>query len=237
MSNFKKKHPNGAYVRDVHLAHLIDGARRTKPDGYPIIEGWMVAKEPPEELAQWDQRNCVKDEDKTGMSFYCGDHTFTPVQNNPRAYVDKLKKYKCIIGLDASPYDNMPLVVQKSQIFCNLAITYYFGMQGIKVVPNVRVGCEDTLSSLEAYPKNHLISIGTNGFTRDLKNRDIFERQVRQVVEYLDPSGIIVYGPASQFIFKSAIERNIPIYQFDSFIMKRNKARKKSKKEGETAER
>lgn len=47
MSNFKKKHPAGAYVRDVHLAYLIKGARRTKGEGYPIIEGWMIAKHPP----------------------------------------------------------------------------------------------------------------------------------------------------------------------------------------------
>lgn len=48
MSNFKKKHPAGAYVRDVHLAYLIKGARRTKGEGYPIIEGWMIAKHPPQ---------------------------------------------------------------------------------------------------------------------------------------------------------------------------------------------
>ena len=29
-------------IRDVYLAYLIEGARRTKSDEFPIIEEWMV---------------------------------------------------------------------------------------------------------------------------------------------------------------------------------------------------
>ncbi len=49
----KRKSP---YLRDVYLAYLIDGARRTGTDGFPIIEEWMVATEPPKEIIQWDRR-------------------------------------------------------------------------------------------------------------------------------------------------------------------------------------
>lgn len=225
MSNLQSKNPKQPYTRDVYLAYLIDGARRTKPDGYPIIEGWMIADNPPDRLAQWDQRSSVIDPTSTGMSFYCVDPKLRPVLNNPKAYTEKLRKYQCVIGMDASPYDNMPLVVQKSQIYCNLAITYYYGMQGLKIIPNVRVGTTDTLSSLDAYPKHHLISIGTNGFTRDLCNRDIFKSQVTTITETLQPSGIVVYGPASDYIFESAISESIPLYQYDSFMMMRNNSR------------
>lgn len=115
------------FLRDVYLAYLIANARRTKTDEYPIIEEWMVATEPPEEIIQWDRRGDVVDNKNTAISFYCCDPGFQPVLNNPKNYVDKLKQYQCVIGLDASPYDNMPLVVQKSQIFLNLACTYYYG--------------------------------------------------------------------------------------------------------------
>ena len=237
MSNFKKKHPAGAYVRDVHLAYLIKGARRTKGEGYPIIEGWMIAKHPPEDIFQWDKRNEVTDPANTAMSFYCNDVGFTPILNNPQKYVEKLKKYQCVIGLDASPYDNMPPVVQKSQIFCNLAVTDYFGTQGIKVVPNVRLGSEETLDSLDAYPKHHLIAIGTNGFTWSLANRVIFKNQVDLVVKELAPSGILVYGPASDYIFEYAKQQGVQIYQYDSFTMKRNMQRKVLSKERDKGER
>ena len=230
MSNFKSNHPKQAYVRDVYLAYLINGARRTKEEGYPIIEGWMIADTPPSYVAQWDRRNEVSDPVKTAMSFYCVDPSLTPVLNNPKRYVEKLGSYHSVIGMDASPFDNMPPVVQKSQIFCNLAITYYYGTCGLKVIPNVRLGTEVTYDSLEAYPKHHLIAIGTNGFTKSLKNRGIFKEQIELVVESLEPKGIVVYGPATDDLFESARERVIPIYQYDSYMMKRNKRRKEEKK-------
>lgn len=233
MSNFKKKHPNGAYTRDIHLAYLIKGARRTEKEGYPIIEGWMIAKELPDSIIQWDCRSTVKEKERTAMSFYCRDESFTPILNNPRKYVDLLRPYQCVIGLDASPFDNMPPVVQKSQIYCNLATTYYFGTMGLKVIPNVRVGTKVTYDSLDAYPRNHLIAIGTNGFTRSLDNRIIFKEQVEIVVNTLIPSGIVVYGPASDYIFESAIRKDIPVYQYDSYIMKRNQLRKMGREKSE----
>lgn len=217
------------YIRDVYLAYLIDGAKRTATDGYPIIEKWMVAKEPPKEVFQWDRRYDVKEPCNSGMSFYCVDEKLIPVLNNPDKYTEKLSKYQCVLGMDASPYDNMPLVVQKSQIYDNLAITYFYGKNGLKIIPNVRLGVNDTLSSLEAYPQNTLISIGTHGFTHNLSNRKIFREQVRIVVDTLYPAGILVYGPASEYVFESAISSNIPLYQYDSYTMNRNKLMKKQK--------
>ena len=210
------------YLRDVYLAYLIANARRTKTDEYPIIEEWMVATEPPKEIIQWDRRSDVIDEKSTAISFYCSDPSFQPILNNPKNYVEKLKKYQCIIGLDASPYDNMPLVVQKSQIFLNLATTYYYGSEGIKIIPNVRLGDNRTISSLEAYPRHTLIAIGTHGFIKRIDNRTIFAEQLQIVVDELEPTGICVYGPACNDLFDYARLKGIPIYQFDSYTMKEN---------------
>ena len=210
------------FVRDVYLAYLIDGARRTETDEFPIIEEWMVATEPPKEIIQWDRRQDVKKPVDTAICFYCNDPVFTPILGNPKRYIEKMKQYNCVVGIDASPYDNMPIVVQKSQIFLNLGITYYYGSLGIKVIPNVRLGDDRTLSSLEAYPKHSLIAIGTHGFTKRLDNRYIFAEQVQKIIDYLEPSGICVYGPASDEIFGYARLKGIPIHQYDSYTMKEN---------------
>ncbi len=222
--------PKKPFIRDVFQAELIKGASFTSPDGYPIIERWMIPSEPPEELYQWDRRYDVVCPEKVGMSFYCNDSGFIPILNNPQKYTDLLRKYKCIVGLDPSPYDNMPLVVQKSQIFNNLAISYYYGTQGLKVIPNVRLGSNETMGALSAYPKETLIAIGTHGFTWKLDNRIKFHDQLCVVIDVLRPSGIVVYGPASDYIFESAIEKGIPIYQYDSYTMKQN-AKDKAERE------
>ena len=217
------------YVRDVFLAYLVEDARRTEPDGFPIIEAWMVSGTPPKEMIQWDRRRDVTDPESTGMCFYCSDPAFQPILGNPKAYVEKLKKYGMVVGLDPSPYDNMPLAVQKSQIYLNLATTFYFGKQGIKVIPNVRLGSPDTHCCLDAFPKRTLIAIGTHGFTLRKENRAIFAEQIKAVVDSLDPSGICVYGPASDEMFGYARSKGIPIYQYDSYTMKEN-AKDKAKR-------
>lgn len=210
------------YLRDVYLAYLVEDAARTEPDGFPIIEEWMVARKPPKEIIQWDRRRDVVDPKNTGMCFYCCDPTFQPILGNPKAYTDKLQQYATVVGLDASPFDNMPLVVQKSQIFLNLAITFYFGKQGIRIIPNVRLGSMATLPSLDAYPKHTLIAIGTHGFTRNKNNRTIFAEQIKEIVNRVEPSGILVYGPASDELFGYAKSKGVSIYQYDSYTMKQN---------------
>ena len=222
----KRKSP---YLRDVYLAFLISDARRTQTDEYPIIEKWMVSTEQPKEIIQWDRRMDVKDPASTAICFYCQDPGFQPILNNPDNYVNKLKLYQCVVGLDASPYDNMPIVVQKSQIFLNLACTYYYGKNGIKIIPNVRLGDERTISSLEAYPRNTLIAIGTHGFSKKLESRYIFAEQMQKVVDILEPSGICVYGPATSEILGWPMIKGIPIFQYDSFTMKENAKDKKNR--------
>lgn len=224
------------FVRDIYYAYLINGARRTKKEGYPIIEGYMVSDKPPKELSQWDQRSQIKDKSVTGISFYSQDKYLLGIINQPIKYIDELKEYQVVIGMDASPYDNMPPVVQKSQIFLNLALTYFYGSIGIKVIPNVRIGTNVTYDSLEAYPKNHLISIGTNGFINEKRNIKIFIEQIKLVVDTLKPSGIIVYG--YDYLKKQKIDlfsyprsKKIKIYQYDSCIMKRNNILNAIKKE------
>lgn len=215
------------FIRDIYYAYLINGARRTKKEGYPIIEGYMVSDIPPKKITQWDQKSQVKDKGIIGMSFYSQDKYLLGILNQPVKYIEELKNYQVVLGMDASPFDNMPAVVQKSQIFINLSLTYFYGSVGLKVIPNVRVGTEVTYNSLEAYPKNHLISIGTNGFIREKKNIDIFIEQIKIVVDTLRPTGIIVYGydylkRQKIDLFSYPRSKGIPIYQYDSCMMKRN---------------
>ena len=217
------------FLRDLYLAYLTKNAKRTNVDEYPIIEEWMVSKEPPSKIIQWDRRRDVENPKDSTISFYCNDTGFQPILNNPKKYVEKLRVYECVIGIDASPYDNMPLWVQKSQIGLNLAITYYFGKHGIKIIPNVRIGCDLTITSLEAYPMHTLICIGTNGFIKRIDNREVFKKQIKMIVDVLQPSGICVYGIALDELFNYVRLKNIPIYQYDSYTMIENKKDKFSK--------
>ena len=104
------------------------------------------------------------------------------------------------------------------------------GKCGLKIIPNVHISdSSGSEESLLAYPKHVLISIGTNGFTWEVANRDVFMNQVSRIVDLLEPIGIIVYDPAAIDIFITPRFKGIPIYQFDSFMQKRNSSRKRKK--------
>lgn len=236
MTKFNSFRSEVPYLRDVFLAYLIDGAERTERYGYPIIPSDFCYTKVPGDVAQWDKRSNVKDPKHTAMSFYCKDQYFQPILSNPKAYVDKLRVYECLIGMDCSPFDNMPAWVADHQIGLNLAITYYFGKCGLKMIPNIRIAnTPGSDESLAAYPKHVLIAIGTNGFTKDLANRDIFMNQVSKIIETLEPAGIVVYGPAADDIFVAPRFMGIPIYPFESFMQKRGSSRKR-KKEGDVGD-
>lgn len=86
----KSKNP---YIRDVYLAYLIKGAKRTEFDEYPVLEKWMVSNKPPKEIIQWNRRQDVKIPENTTMCFYCDDYALNPILNNPKAYIEKLRSY------------------------------------------------------------------------------------------------------------------------------------------------
>ena len=65
-------------------------------------------------------------------------------------------------------------------------------------------------------------AVGTNGFIWRLDNRKIFRDQMNIVIDVLHPTGIIVYGQSYDYVFQTAIDANIPIYQYDSHTIKRN---------------
>ena len=65
------------------------------------------------------------------------------------------------------------MIMQKSQIYDNLSLTYFYGTNGIPVIPNIRCGDDDLLPEfLEAIPKKSMIAIGTHGFCKEMRGAD-----------------------------------------------------------------
>ena len=219
----KKNRVTNICARDEFLFYLCRNASLTGEDEYPILKLDMVSTKIPQEMVQWDCRYEVKSPNKTAMSFYCTDSGFTPILNNPHNYVEKLRKYQSIVGLDASPYDNMSITVQKSQIYANLATSYYFGSNGLKIIPNLRLGDSRTIGMIAAVPKECMICIGANGFLWKLSNRKVFKEQVEIIVHELRPSIVLVYGIDIGDVFDAPKKAGIPIYFYMSHSNKRNR--------------
>lgn len=210
-------------IKDTFQAYLVEGANFTEEDEYPIIEMEMVSKEKPIKIIPFNKYKEEKNISECYICFYAPDETFERIRRNPKKYTSLFKRCNGIIGFDFSVHVDMPLIKQKSQMNDNLSLTYYYGRKGIKIIPNIRFGTEETCDEfLSAMPHNTLIAIGTHGFIQLKSQKYNWFRELNKIIDVLNPSGIIVYGFLEGKIFDS-IKKRVPIYCYEPWIRKRRK--------------
>lgn len=220
------KQNNFKEVKDDFQAFLIENAKYTKQEGYPILKKSMVAKKPPEKIIPFDRRKQYSDKEikESYICFYASDASMVQILHKPRKYLKLFKRCKGLIGFDFSVYSDMPLWVQREYLGKNLSLDFFFGDKHCPIIPNIRWGSEELIEGyLEAIPKNCLIEVGTYGFIKTKQEKATWKEFLEIVIEKLSPTGIIVYGSAPEDVFGSLKINNIPVYQYDSFMTKRMK--------------
>ena len=115
-------------IEDSFQAFLVEGANFTENEEYPIIEEWMIPKEPPKRIMPFDKAlNYRGDLSDVYVDTYSRDCTFERVRRNPQIYLGFFSRCGGLIGFDFSVHTDMPIVKQKSQMNDNLSLTYYYG--------------------------------------------------------------------------------------------------------------
>ena len=152
------------------------------------------------------------------VCFYELDYLFIRFWNNPKRYLNKLRKFKGVISCDFSLYANMPLVMQKYHIYMGRALANWLIKNDIKVIPNVRLGDERTYKfGFDGLFKGDVISIGTIGTTKRLEERKLIVNAIRKTMEVLEPTDIVIYGSLPKEIEKEYPEVNFHIYENYNF--------------------
>ena len=166
---------------------------------------------------KWEDFDCW-------VVFYEHDIKFERLWNNPKQYLNKLKKFKGIISPDFSLYRNMPLVMQMWNTYRGRALANWFQKNGIEVIPNVRFGDERTFSfCFDGVEENKTVAIGTHGCIKRKEDKIFFEIGLARLVQRLSPKTIVVYGRAPDSIFKPYKDKGINIIAFESEFSKSRK--------------
>jgi hypothetical protein len=153
-------------VDDSFQAFLVDGALFTHKEEYPILREDMISTSVPKKIMPFSKAITFQgDLSDTFICFFSPDKTFERIRRNPRKYIHFFKRTAGIIGFDFSIHDDMPMIKQKAQINDNLSLSYFYGNNGVPVIPNLRCGVDELLPEfLEAIPKHSIVAIGTHGF-------------------------------------------------------------------------
>lgn len=218
-------------VPDSFQAFLVEGAKFTNEEEYPKIEIDMISKELPQKIMPFSKAiNYQGDLSDTFICFYSPDETFERVRRNPKKYLNFFKRTAGIIGFDFSVHSDMPIIKQKSQMNDNLSLTYYFGKNGIKVIPNIRCGIDELVPEfLSAIPKYSIVAVGTHGFTKTKAEMCEWYCFLEQVLEGISPIAVVVYGPTKEFSFADFTDET-KFISYTPWITQRNKEVKKNVK-------
>jgi len=199
---------------DVFHAFLVENADYSGGIELPCIK---TSQKLPNNVITFSKAmsKACKDFDRL-VIFYEHDKNFERLWNNPRVYLEKLKKFNGIISPDFSLYRSMPLVMQQWNTYRGRAIAVWLQNNGIEIIPNIRFNDERTFEfCFDGIEKNKTVAVGTHGCIRNRIDREYFKNGLDELVRRLSPQNIVVYGFAPDDIFAKHKNSGITILQFD----------------------
>lgn len=178
---------------DVMKEFLIAGAELTE-FGFPILPAVNIRPEDTVDFEESFSRK-LKGHRKLNVNFFFDDYKFTRLENTPDRYIEHLKCFHSLCGLDFSIDTQMPLVMQMYSKYRSMALDWYLHMQGILVIPNVNImpysGREWLLDGL---PKHSTLCCCTNGRIRAKAARLEFCKGFYEMCDRLEPLRVVIVG-------------------------------------------
>lgn len=216
----RERYTRYSTANDVMKEFLIYGAELTEM-GFPIL---LPVQARPSDTIDFRSglNRSFKGHHGTSCNFYIDDEKFLSLENNVDKYLNYLKLFQCVLGLDFSIDTQMPLVMQYWNKYRSMALDWYLTLQGIAVIPSVNIipykGREWLLDGL---PKRSTVCCSTNGRVRSKGAREEFCEGFYEMCEMLQPTRVVVVGMIPQ-------ELNSPV----DIINLENRATKKNKELG-----
>lgn len=169
----------------------------TGPYDFPRIKGMRLKHPDDVKLLGFNYATNPKTADKEQLwvHFFLPDYRFQQVWNNPQKYIDCFKQYKGIVSPDFSCYIGMPKAMQIFNVYRMAFLTAYYQRYGVKVLPSVTWGEEDTYDWVfEWIPKGSAVVCSTVGCMQNKDSTREFLKGYEKMCEIIEPSDIIVYG-------------------------------------------
>lgn len=209
-NNEKKQQPASV---DVFHAFLVENAEYAGIEEIPVIK---TSKLLPEKVITFSKALKSKEYD-AWVLFYEHDVNFIRVWNQPRKYLNVLKRFRGVISPDFSLYRRMPLCMQKWSTYQGKALAHWWTENGIEVIPNVRFADERSYDfCFDGIEKNSTVAIGTHGCIKRKEDKAIFIKGLEEMYKRLYPKTIIVYGSAPDDIFQKYRVLGVNIINFKS---------------------
>lgn len=177
---------------DVMKEYLIQGAELSE-SGYPVLE---PINEIPEQTIEFDMSfdRKFKAHNDCNLNFYSDDFRFLKIWNDPFKYLDYLRRFESVCGPDFTVHTLMPEPMQKWNKFRNMALSWFYAQNGIRVIPNVNILEEGMTWQYEGLPVGSTLCTSSLGRVRYDDAREEFVNGFREMVDYLRPKRVLLVG-------------------------------------------
>lgn len=210
----EERHPKYKHPRDTFHAFMVEGAEFDPEYDMPLLRDdrfiptalvpFSVAKR-----ANWTNFDCA-------VHFCERDQDIEPFWNNPQRYIPKLVKFQGAIGLDYSACVDFPRPLKEWNAYRNRVCDFKLQDSGVPTIPLLR-GDPDTIErEVSGLEKGRAIAVSPRGCVKNPGNRRRFVRGLRLLVDKLEPSMVISYGPNSYGVLEYPIELGIPVHAYAS---------------------
>ena len=204
-------------ANDVMKEFLIYGAELTEM-GFPKLPAVQTTPVDTIDFRSGLNRS-FKGHHGMNCNFYVDDEKFTSLYVNPDKYINHLKCFESLCGLDFSIDTQMPLVMQMWNKYRSMALDWYLMLNGITVIPNVNIiPYEGREWLLDGLPKHSTISCSTNGRVRSKGARVEFCEGFYEMCERLEPARVVVVG-----ILPDELDSPVDIINLENRATKKNK--------------
>lgn len=131
------------------------------------------------------------------VHFFLYDYKFERVWKNPDSDIEKLKRYKAVLSPDFSMYLEMNPTMQLYNTFRNRWCGAYFASKGIRVVPTVSWGGENTFNfCFDGIPESSTVAVSTymvSEHNNHSDQKEFFLKGYREMLQRIGPERIICY--------------------------------------------
>ena len=159
---------------DVFHSYILKNVKYAGEFDFPVIRGLNVV---PRKMIVFSKALREKKDFHQWVCFYEDDYKFERIWNNPKKYINCLKKFDGVVSPDFSLFYDMPFAMQIWNIFRSRTIAALFQKEGIKVLPNIRFGDERTFEvCCQGISKHSTIVIGSLGCLKEKNTEKYLKR-------------------------------------------------------------
>lgn len=132
------------------------------------------------------------------VHFFLYDYKFESIWKKPDAFLERLKRYKAVLSPDFSMYIEMNRTLQLYNTFRNRWCGAYLASKGIRVVPTVNWGNEDTFEfCFDGIPKGSIVAVSTymvHEHNNHADQKEFFMKGYNEMLRRIEPRKIICYS-------------------------------------------